>query len=372
MAPPSGNAFLRLMAVYALYSAAGLLMSGLFEAYAFGLGLGMAEIVLTSVYLFGMPLVFLFLMRGFEARQSIITGLALTALAGLLFAFFQHPAVPFIGRLLIGGAIFFFWMPFNVLYYEHAKSNRAFMSSVYYAITPVLSLVLPALAGWLAATFGYPALFLISVVLVLATLALAAFFVEPKRYSYDAMTSLRSVRGLRTLFFLEGFSVMSVVQVTLSAMILFFFTDPQNFGGTLSAVTVFSLAASFVTAWLSDRYGNRRTFLLPAVLGFLLAALFTNFANTVALFFLGFGAVSFFRGILLPLPLALAVDNSKNMVETMIGREIMLDTGRTLAAVAGFALIVLFDIRAMLLLQTLAAALYIPVFELKKRKLEKF
>ncbi len=372
MAPPSGNAFLRLMSVYALYNAVGLVMGGIFEAYFYHLGLDLAEIVLTSAGLFAVPLLFLALMRKFEARQSVLIGMAMNALAGLLLAFFPDPAVPFVARMIMGTSIFFFWMPLNVLYYEHAKSNRAFMSSVYYAISPVLSLVLPAFAGWVAFAFGYPAMFLLSVAMLLVNMAMAARFVEPKKYSYDPVASLRSISGLRTLFFIEGFSIMSIAQITLSAMILLFFTDPVNFGGMLSAVTVFAIIASFVTARLSDHFGQRRMFLVAAALGFLLSAIFTSFTSGVALFFLGFGAITFFRSILLPLPLALAVDNSMNIVDTMVGREIMLNLGRVVAAVAGFALIVLFDIRAMLLVQTLAAALYIPVFELKKRKLEKF
>jgi MFS family permease len=329
--------------------------------------------VLTSALLFGVPLVFLVFMRRFEARQSVQIGILAMILAGLLFAFFPHPTVPFIAKAILGVTIFFFWMPFNILYYEGAKKkgkgNTAFISSVYYSIVPILSLALPALAGWTAASLGFPALFLISVALLLVNLAMAGRFIEPKRYSYDAAASLRSISGLRTLFFIEGFSLMSITQVTLSAMILLFYTDPQGFGGMLSAVTVFSVIASFVTARLSDHYGERRTFIIASAFCFLLSAVFTNFANTAALFFLGFGAISFFRGILLPLPLALAVDRSKNLVDTMIGREIMLDLGRTAAILIGFALVVYFDIRAMLILQTFTAALYIPVFELKKKKL---
>jgi MFS family permease len=311
-------------------------------------------------------------MRKFEARQSILIGLAMNALGGLLLAFFPNPATPFIARTIMGAAIFFFWMPMNILFYEHAQKNNALLGSLYYSVSVVLSLVLPALAGWIAFAFGYPAMFLAGVAMFAVNMAIAEAFVQPKTYSYDPMKSLRSISGLRTLFFVEGFSFMSITQITLSAMILLYFTDPVDFGGVLSAVTVFAIIASFITARLSDHFGQRRTFLIASAFGFLLAAIFTSFADGVALFFLGFGAITFFRTMLLPLPLALAVDNSTSMVETMIGREIMLDIGRVVAVLFGFALILLFDIRAMLLMQTVAAALYIPIFELKKRKLARF
>lgn len=372
MIPPTRSSFIRLMSVYALYNAAGLVLGGIFEAYFYHLGMNLAEIVLTSAGLFAIPLPFLFFMRKFEARQSILIGLAMNALGGLLLAFFPNPAMPFIARTIMGAAIFFFWMPMNVLFYEHAKKNNALLGSLYYSVSAVLSLVLPALAGWIAFAFGYPAMFLAGVAMFLVGLVVAEAFVQPKTYSYDAVKSLHSISGLRTLFFVEGFSFTSITQVTLSAMILLFFTNPVDFGGVLSAVTVFAVIASFITARLSDHFGQRRTFLIATALGFLLSAIFTSFATGVALFFLGYGAITFFRTMLLPLPLALAVDNSKSMVETMIGREIMLDLGRTAAVVLGAGLIFLFDIRAMLLMQTLAAAVYIPLFELKKRKLATF
>jgi MFS family permease len=372
MSPPSSNTFVKLMSVYSLYSTAGLVLGGIFEVYFYHLGLSIAEIVLTSAGLFAVPLLIMVFMRKFEARQSMMIGMAMNALGGLLLAFFPYPGVPFIARMIMGGSIFFFWMPMNVLYYEKSKKDNAFLSSIYYSVSAVLSLVLPAFAGWVAFAFGYPAMFLLAVALLLLNMAVTAVFVEPKRYSYDPVKSLRAISGLRTLFFIEGFSIMSISQITLSAMLLLFFTDPVNFGGMLSAVTVFAIIASFITARLSDHFGQRRMFLIAAALGFLISAVFTSLSGGVVLFFLGYGAITFFRSILMPLPLALAVDNSKDIVETMLGREIMLDLGRTVASIAGFALIILFDIRAMLIMQTLAAALYIPVFELKKKNLQKF
>jgi MFS family permease len=347
-------------------------MTGIYEAYFYHLGLNLVQITLTFAGLYAIPLPFLFFMRRFEARQSILIGIAMNVLGGLLLAFFPSPFMPFIANAVLGTAIFFFWMPLNVLFYEHARKNNALLGSLYYSVSVVLSLVLPALAGWTAFTFGYPAMFLLSLVMLLVNVALAVVFIEPKTYAYDPLKSLRSISGLRTLFFMEGFSFMSVTQVTLPIMILLFFTDPVNFGGITSAVTVFAIVASFITARLSDHFGQRRMFLVVTAFCFLLSAIFTSLAGGVELFFLGYGAITLFRTILLPLPLALAVDNSTDIVETMIGREMMLDLGRTTAVLLGAGLIFLFNIRAMLLMQALAAALYIPVFELKKRKLAKF
>jgi MFS family permease len=371
MAPSGSGSFVRLLSVYALYSAASLVMTSLFEVYFYHLGLSLAEIVLTFAGFYAIPLPFLFFMRKFEARQSILIGIAFNILGGLLLAFFPGPLMPFIANVVLGVAIFFFWMPLNVLFYEHAKKNNALLGSLYYSVSVVLSLVLPALAGWIAFAFGYPAMLLVSVAMLLANLAIAVPFIGQKTYSYDPLKSLRSIAGLRTLFFMEGFSFMSVTQVTLPLMTLLFFTDPVNFGGITSAVTVFAIVASFITARLSDHFGQRRTFLVVTAVCFFISAVFTSLAGGVVLFFLGYGAITLFRNILIPLPLALAVDNSTDLVETMIGREMMIDLGRTTAMLLGAGLIIFSGIRAMLLVQAFAAALYIPVFEFKKKNLAK-
>ena len=369
---PSDKSFVRLMVLYVLYNAATLLLGSLFELYFFTLGLNIPQIILTSAGLFLAPLlIILFLARRFPPKNCILASLVVLIIASALLALFPNPITPFVARFLAGLPIFLFWVPFNIRYYEFSRKNNALLGSVYYSVNPVLSLALPFLAGWIAATFGFPTVFLASIAVLAVTLVVAnaGGFMDEKSYGADPVASFRSIDGLRTLFFIEGFSINSIVPVTLSAMILLYYRDPLSFGGLLSAVTLFSVAASLVTARLSDHFGERRTFLIASAFGFLLAAVAVNLADSASLFFLAFGAINFFRSILLPLPLALAVDNSKNLTETMVGREIMLNLGRLAAVLIGFLLTLFVGIRAMLLLQTLAAAVYIPIFELKKKKL---
>ncbi|MCX6774326.1 MAG: MFS transporter [Candidatus Micrarchaeota archaeon] len=318
--------FMRLISVSVFYNVSTLLMASLYEPYFLGIGMTMAQIILTSAFAFIVPLLMIIFIRKFEARQCISLGLFISALACIVLAFFPNTEASFIARAMAGTVTFLFWMPFNIMYYRHSKKDNGVLGSIYYSIFPVLSLGLPALAGWIAAAFGYPTLFILSGAAMIATLFWARAKVKPKIYQYDWKASLKSVAGLRTLFFIEGFSILSITCIHRA----------RHRPGRQEAVAVF-----------------------------------TSLSSGMAMFFLGYGAVSFFRGVLLPLPLALTVDNSKNIVNSMIGREIMIDLGRVCAIGIGALLVFLFDIRAMLIMQTIAAVIYIPLFELKRKALDK-
>ena len=53
----------------------------------------------------------------------------------------------------------------------------------------------------------------------------------------------------------------------------------------------------------------------------------------------------------------------------MVAREFMLNLGRLAGGLAGFVIFVSMGIGAVLLFQGIAFLLYLPVFEIKKRKL---
>lgn len=363
--------FSRLMLVHVLYLAGIILAGSLFEVYFFNLGLSIAEIFFTGIFLFiGAPLVAP-LFRGFSSKRFMLIGIGISLVAILVLYLFPNIPAAYLFRFLIGLTFFVYWVPFNTVYYEYRKGNHAFLGAIYFSIMPLLALVLPGFSGWIAESFGYPMLYLIAILSLIVTFVVAFFILENRNYKYDFMRSLKSIAGLRTLFFLEGFTALSIVALTLKTMLLLFADKPLEFGGFLSLVTIFSILASLLTGKISDKQQNRRVFLLISAAGIALAALFASQTQDIAMFFLGFGIIAFFRTIFLPLPLALGVDNSKSLVNTMVGREFALGLGRVLAAAVGYLMILYSDIQAMLMVQGIAILLYIPLFELKKKKLKR-
>ncbi len=358
------------MTVYALWLVSTSLGASLFEVYFFNLGLSIPGIYLADSLWFIGSLIVIPLFRGFRARSFMLGGIAVAFLSTALLLFDPSPwvAIPF--RLLIGVTNLFFWAPFNTLFYEHRKGDNASLGAVYYALGPVLSIFTPAIAGFFASALGFPALYILAMLSFAATFAAAFLFVEDKRYSYSFRSCMESISGLRTLIFMEGFAGMVMTSITLNVMLLLFVSKPEGFGLFTSLVTVFAVVASLLTAKLSDKVKRRREFILPLVALFSLSAVIASQSADILWFFLGFGLVNFFSRIFYPLPLALVVDNSKSLVESMVGREVFLNLGRLCGGILGYYLLLNSDIRTVLLVQGLVLLLYVPVFENRKKKLK--
>ncbi|MEW6722721.1 MAG: MFS transporter [Candidatus Micrarchaeota archaeon] len=363
--------FSRLIVVYILWLGSWMLGATLFEVYFFSLGMPPQEIYLSNSLWFAGGILILPLFRKYSSKKFMMAGMAVAGTAMLLL--FAYPASPaaYAFRFLAGLTNILFWMPFNVLFYEHRKENNAQLGALYYSLGPVLSLALPTVAGVIAGSAGFPALYLLSALLFALTLIAAFFFLEDREYSYDIISALRSISGLKSILFLEGFSAMVIVSLTLEIFLLAFITTPVEYGSFISLVTVFSVAAAAITAKLSDKAMERRRFILPTVAAFALSSVFASVAGDVFTFFIAFGLINLFSRIFFPLPLALSVDNSKSLPDVMAGREMMLNGGRFAGALAGYLIFLVSDIRTVLLLQGLLFLLYIPIFENRKRKLQR-
>lgn len=341
----------------------------LFEVYFFNMGLSLPEIYLADIFWFVAGLILLPLFKGFRTKPFMLAGCALALLSVLALLLYPEPGSAYIYRFILGTTHFFFWLPFNTIYYEYRKENNASLSAIYYSVSPVLALILPALAGIIAGNLGYAELYQLAIATYALAFILALFWLKDRKYEYDFRTSMESVSGLKSIIFLEGFSVMVIVSLTLPIMILLFIDEPIEVGWFLSLATVFSIAASFLVSDVSDKLHKRRVFLLLSALGFGLSVAATVFAPDLTFFFIAFGMVNFFARIFSPISFALAVDNSKSLADTMVAREFMLNLGRLAGGLAGFVIFMTFGIGAVLLFQGLAFLAYLPIFEIKKRKL---
>ncbi len=363
------SSFQKLLIVYSLWLASTSLGAALFEVYFYNLGLSLPGIYLADCLWFLGAILAIPLFKGFKSRNFMLVGIAISLLSIALLILVPSPAIAIAFRFLIGLPNLFFWAPFNTIYYEHRKGDNASLGALYYAISPILSIFTPAIAGFLASSVGFNALYAVALASFALTFAATFLFIENKSYGYSFLSCIKSISGLRTLIFMEGFAGMVITSITLNVMLLLFVDKPAGFGLFTSLVTVFAVAASLLTARLSDKAKRRREFILPVVALFALAAVFASQSHDLLSFFAGFGLVMFFSRVFYPLPLALVVDNSKSLVESMVGRELFLGLGRLCGGLIGYFILLRTDIATVLLVQGLLLLLYIPVFENRKAKL---
>ncbi len=361
--------FAKLILAYAVFSGSTLFFSSLFESYFYKLELEIYQIILSAVCLYIPPILMIFLTKEVRLKEGLKRSAIFMSLAALVLYLFVSPLAPVISRALIGISMFYFWMPFNTHFYSYTKNNAAVLGSIYYSLSPFLSLFFPVFAGTIAKDFGFDLVFFISIFAFLPLIPIVMKFKEDIKYKIEIKKKFDEVNGLKSMIFIEGFALNTITPVTLSAMMLIHFKDPLEFGSFLSATTLFAIAASVLTAKISDKFKNRKDFINISGLGFLIGAIVTLISQSKEEFFIGFGIINFFRSILLPLPLAVMIDKGKDLFDSMISREIILNAGRILAVVLGAILIYFYDIRIMLGIQTIATGAYIVIFQIKKRKL---
>jgi hypothetical protein len=361
--------FQKLVAVYIIWSIAWTPASSMIYVYFNEGGMPLTEIFVVGALIYLAPLLAIPLFRGFAARDFIVAGMAISALSVLMLIVLPLPLAAFAYLFLSGITCFVFWAPFNTMFYGFSKGNNAQLGALYYSIGPVISLLIPALAGLFAQSFGFTALFAISIAAFIAGIPAAFCLVENRRYEYSLTDSIKALSGLKSILFMEGFAAAIIVSITLGVILLRYAGTPLQFGIFTSLATVFSVVAAFVAAKFSDRIARRRELLLPLVACFALSAIFASWAQGAALFILGYGLVNFFSRIFFPLPLALVVDNSKDLVSSMVGREFVLSLGRLAGVLLGYLIAISFSLETALLVEGLALLLYIPIFENRKKKL---
>ncbi len=367
----SQKPFRRLLTVFFFWLIGFFFAGSMFEVYFLHLGLSLEQIYLADACWFFGALILIPIFRGFRTRSYMLIGIALAFIAASLLVLFPEPYAAYAYRLLLGSTMFFFWVPFNTAYYGFSKGNNATLGAIYVSMLPVISLLLPAFSGWLAANIGFHVLFLLSMASFAICFILTCLVLkDDKEHRYHLLGSLRSLSGLRSIIFIEGFSITGILSVTLPVMLLLYLDKPVEVGVFLSLATIFSIISTFILSSLSDRCRRRSIFLIPSVIGFAIAAVLGSQASDLLMFFLAFGMANFFLNIFTPMALALAVDNTKRLSDTMVGREFMLNLGRLAGAFTGYIIFMVSDIRTALLLQALFLLLYIPVFEIDKKMLK--
>jgi MFS family permease len=301
-----------------------------------------------------------------RATSSMILGLAAMVGAHLSFAFLPPVYAIVAGGLGFGTYIPTFWLPLNLLVSrETSRGNRAGRMAGVTATFTIVSVVAPAIGGFVAQAFGYPVLFLSSAGTVTANLLLVRFLKQKDETYVYRLDFRRTGRRASAAFGGQG----AVDGLTIAAIPLasFLFTTAALELGILFAL--FSLAAgvtTYVLGLLSDRVRRRRPFL---VLGPILSvpaavAAFLMVERDLGAFALAVGIFSMTSSFAPSFILTVVLDRMEDALPQLVAtRELLINVSRTLALLGalvvlalGFGVAVLFLlVGAVVLLEVLAA-----------------
>jgi len=271
----------------------------------------------------------------------------------------------FVYSAVIGLNFFFFWAPFNIMYFEFSREKAAMFGTFYFSIMSLLMMFMPLLSGFIAENSGFPALFL-SAAFAYLLLIPVLLMLGKREYCYTLMDVVRDTKGLRTLIFVEGIYGGGMM-AALAVIPLFYFHKPMEMGLYLSITAIFSVIASFMVSGLSDKSRKRVFYIRIFGTSLGLASLASSLATTAGTWYTAVSVRNFFSTLFMPFTTAIITDTKKDIADVMVGRELLLNAGRVIGLASVFICTLFYDIYLSLAFLGLVILLYPVVVELKRK-----
>jgi hypothetical protein len=327
----SNREFRRIYFMQVLLAVADAFALNFMALYLVRLGYGLDQIFLAATLGFSLPVLVIALMRSARAKISFSVAFAAKITAYLIALVWLGPATMkfiYISNALV---LVFFWIPYNLEFFSFAtEKTRAYSGSIAIAIYPLVGLAVPALAGYTWHSHGFTMNMMISVSILAASTIYMLFnkAIKFRRFDYSIREALGSLMRYRVLFFLQGFwEAASFIGVPL--LTLLFVRTELKLGLFLSYLGALSVVSTIMLSRLSDRRGRRTTFIYPALVLTGAATISLYFAGTVFWWVLVVGAVNFLGVLTTPFLIAVALDAKVTGINMWAGRELLLNSGRS-------------------------------------------
>ena len=235
----------------------------------------------------------------------------------------------FFYSILSGFLIFLFWVPYNIAHFKLTpKENTGRSAAIMFSIGPIISILVPPAAGFLAEV-NIDMVWIFTIGFSVLTLLLVNFQTEFK-ISYSISAALKAVEKVRIFIFLEGIWG-AIVFAVVPVYTLFFINTPLNYGIFLAYLGLISVFANLILGHISDRKQKRAIFLYPVTIFLSIATLLLVFASeNLALWIVLTGAIAFVLPAFGTLTLSLFIDNQNNLEVSFPGRELILAVGRAI------------------------------------------
>jgi MFS family permease len=279
-----------------------------------------------------------------DPRNAMLAGLSFLIAEYLLFLFVKDG---WLLSLAVGCAfgLFYplFWTPFNVLMAQMTqRGDRGVTYGAFFFVWPLVTFFAPFLGGLVIGYANYQLLFALGIVIILVT---ALTVIAYRKYiPTDQVMKIRlKAIGRRNAIAVlgeGGFEGVFWVDVTLVA---YFFTKNELDLGAL--FSLFGLSAgvmAIILGKVSDRIQNRRLFVILSALTSVPCVVIVALSQSIDQFAIGNGLLEFASFILPVFIFAILTDKletAKN--DSVLGREYLLDIGRTSAIAALMALLYL-------------------------------
>jgi MFS family permease len=290
-------------------------------------GLSIEQMILGTLYTFVGAGLLMLLINKISARLSWRLSFITSFLTILLIMRIASPAQFYLASVVSGLYIPLFYIAYNIAHYRLTPPHRTgYSSAIMFSIFPIVGLVAPLAAGWLA-QIDYVYVWIFSGIFFLITFLLTKFQTDFP-IKYDLAAGWQAIKATRVIVFLQGvwealpFGIIPVFS-------LHFIKSPLYYGTYMAYLSLMSVIANLVLGQLSDRLQRRLAFLYPITLVMAGATFLFPLVTANLIFWLILtGIVQFLCPLFWNFSASWFVDQQPDHNRSMPIRELVLAVGR--------------------------------------------
>lgn len=334
------RALRNILLIETLLAMAGTMVSPFISIYLFRSELGYISIAGFYGMCFVMCVLFCIIFSYYpvtNARLSISLSMGVLILNYLSIYLVPSPWLFIVSPALFALYVMWFWLPFNFIFCQlTSKGDRGTTIGIIFLLFPIIQLVTPLVAGALISSEGYRPLFLLATAILAVNIFLPYFLLKGRlgKVTEKARLDFRPFgRRLSAGLVLQG----------IQDGIFFFLLPLVSFGtmggefGVGLAMSLFAVGGAvgaLVVARISDRSGDRVTWLRVGALACVPLFLLVWAFPTLYVFMVCIGVAQFTMYIVSILVMTMAVDrNERHKPTALLSRELLLEAGRAIGAV---------------------------------------
>lgn len=306
--------------------------------------------------------------------RSMILGMSAMSTYYILLVLLDGPALMLVPPVFLGIYIVMFWVPYNsVISRITTQEQRGAGIGAYFLVFPAVQTVGPLVGGMMIAYGSYDLLLLFGAGTILVNLAFLATskafragngtWGDGRDSGGEPMRFVREIEpGVRRGLFLEGVQE-GVFWMALSVLSFEYAADEAELGGYLSLFAFWGALMTVVLGYLSDRVGNRVRILRVSAALTAVSLLACALAGDAGTYLTGMSFANFWLAAVPAFLFTMLVDRSQSIpTRGMMGREFLLNSGRTLGLSATVVLLLLdFDLSISMAVAAAAIAAVVTV-----------
>lgn len=324
------------------------------------MGLPVPFVLMFAMFLYTVAALVMMALPAMEYRWALRTGFAMRVVAVLPFWVWPTPEGVFVGGFFFGLAQALFWVPYNLIFFEHRmRSVNAGTSAIAWAVQPFLDVVAAIAAGLLVMNFGFTGLFAAAFILGLVGWPGTLRLHPRSPVRLEIWDRLQRLKRLRLLMFLDGVS-QGMIWIGVAIVTIVFIETASAYAAFFAVLGLVGAVAALVLGRMSDRRAKRFGFIWPIALVFGVANIVSAFAASLTLWVLSRGFSTFFGLVFDPFKNAVLLDVADTVDDLYMVRELLLNMGR----VVGIAVLLVFYVFGSLQLALIVPgliAILVPV-----------